>query len=154
MRCQKCTGNLLMGEDGPYCLQCGYRPTIAPVQPTEKYCVVTQSFESSFLEEYLKEIEETTEKARQALREKKGFRRMLEDLWYKEGLADKFTLRHLVLVECYSLLDDDAVEKLENGKAFNFFDRYPFATVLNEFHGKIGGHPFSRNTIDLALTLL
>ncbi len=143
-----------MGEDGLYCLQCGCRPTIAPVQPTEKHCAVTQSFESIFLEEYLREIEEATEKAKQALREKKGFRRMLEELWYKEGLADKLTSRHLTLVECYSLLDYDAVGKLENGKAFSFLDRYSFATALNESHGKVGGHPFSRNTTDLALKLV
>ena len=34
--CPKCRGRLVAEEDGPYCLCCGWRPTISSVQPERR----------------------------------------------------------------------------------------------------------------------
>ena len=126
----------MLQDDGPYCLQCGWRPSPTVLVEDKPHPVkkrVVWQFEArllpALLQEYLIETDQATEKARQALRQKKDFEQMLRRLWNDEGFAEKITWRFLATLECYCVLGEKATERListlDKLKTLQHLDRYP-----------------------------
>lgn len=156
MSCPKCGGNLLGKSDDFYCLQCGWRPGIKTLQQIERNRVRTVSpvpFEG-LVEEYLNETNNATEKAKHLLYERKDFIRMLEHLWHQENLAQRFTMKHFMLLECYSAFDVEIADKLQDLESVKFLSRYRLDMALNRPHRLIGGRSFSAKVTDLALKMV
>lgn len=157
MRCPKCDGNILEDPDDPYCLQCGCR-TFSPVYPPAKrhrnQCIPKERFKGGLLEEYLNETLEETEKVKCFLRQHLRVRHMLDDLWHKDKLAQSFTLRHAILLDCYSALGENACELLEHLNTRRFLDRYSLLISFNELPRPHGGRRWDARTIDLAIKLV
>ena len=157
MRCPKCEGNILEDLNGPYCLQCGCR-TFSPVYPPAKrhrnQCMPNERFKGGLLEEYLSETLEETEKVKHFLCRHVGVRHILDDLWHKDKLAQSFTLRHVILLDCYSALGENAGELLEHLNTLRYLDRYSLLSFLNTLPKPQGGRRWSARTIDLTIKLL
>ena len=161
MRCPKCGGNLLEDTDGPYCLQCGCRPSNQSYPlakrhrnrhiPNERF---NGALKAALLEGCLSETQEETEKVKRFLCRHVGLRRVLDDLWHKDNLAQSFTLRHVVLLDCYSALGENACELPEHLNTLRYLDRYSLLTFLNTLPRPNGGRRWSVRTIDLAIKLL
>lgn len=66
----------------------------------------------SLVEEYLNETNKATEKAKHLLHERKDLIRMIEHLRRQENLAQRFTMKHFMPLECYSAFDVEIADKL------------------------------------------
>ena len=157
MRCEKCGGNILKDTEGPYCFQCGRRPSNPAYLPAKKHrnqYIHNRQFEGVLEEEYLIETNEETEKVKLLLRQHPGVRQMLEDVWQSEKLADNLTLRHMVLLDCYSVVAKNDCELLERINTLRYLDRHSLFSFLNTLPRPHGGRRWDTRTIDLAIKLL
>lgn len=158
MSCPRCGGNLLGKGDGCCCLQCGWRPCSKILQQIERKpnrvrVASVVPFEG-LVEEYLNDTNDATEKAKRLLSEKKDVVRILEHVWHQPNLAQKFTLKHLALLECYSAFGEGINQKLQNLESFKFLRHFRLDAVLGRSHGLIGGRPTSAKVVDLALKMV
>lgn len=157
MRCRKCGGNILKDPDGSYCLQCGcctFSPVYLPAERHHNQHIPNEWFKEVLLEEYLSEIQEETDKVKRLLCRHVRALHLLEDLWHGDKLAQSFTLRHVILLDCYSALGENAGELLEHLNTRRYLDRYSLLTFLNKLPRPHGGRRWSARTIDLAIKLL
>ena len=162
MRCHRC-GGVILQDDSPYCLQCGWRPSPTVLVEDKPYPVkkrVAWQFHRllpALLEEYLIETDQATEKARQALQQKKDFEQTLRSLWNDEGFAEKITWRFLATLECYCVLGEKAAERListmDKLKTLQHLDRYPLDRWLKGGRRLKGGRPWNTRVFDLAIKL-
>lgn len=156
-QCPKCRGIILADSEGLYCLQCGWRPTIMVSQPVQRHRQtrkLSRQFKLTLLEEYLNETSEAVHKAKKWFREHQEFRAFLEHLWREDNLAEKFTLKHLALMELWSLTGDVAIESLEKSSILTFLDRFSFAARINRESRKAGHRGPNTRTLDIAVKLV
>jgi hypothetical protein len=106
------------------------------------------------VEEYLNETNDATEKTRRILSEKKDFVKILEDFWHQQNLAQRFTLEHLVLLECYSTFDEEIDSKLQRLESIKLLRHFRLDEVLGRSRRLIGGRPTGTKVIDLALKMV
>lgn len=157
MRCVRCEGNILEDLEGPYCLQCGWRPNNPVYLRAKRHRnqhIHNKQFEGLLVEEYLIKTNEETEKVKLLLRQHPGVRQMLEDVWQREKLAENLTLRHMVLLNCYSVVTENDCEVLEYINALRYLDRHSLLTYFNTLPRPRGGRRWDARTIDLAIKLL
>lgn len=157
MQCVKCGGKILEDVDGPYCLQCGWRPSNPAYLPTKRHRnqhIHNKQFEGMLLEEYLSETMEESEKVKLFLRRHAGVRHILEDVWQNENLAENITLRHIVRLDCYSVVGENDCAVLEHLNAMRYLDRHSLLSFLTTLPRSHGGRRWDARTIDLAIKLL
>lgn len=157
MWCPKCGGSVLADYNDFFCLQCGWRPNVGVLLPAKKHCVrkkFTPQFNAILLEEYLQETSDATEKLKRNLHERKEFRKMLEHLWRQEDLAQRITLAHVALAECYSAFGVKTAERLENLESFKYLQRFSLDRFINRSRKPTGGRPLSAKITDLSLKLV
>ena len=158
MSCLRCGGNLLGKGDDCYCLQCGWRPGSEILQRIERksnrVMAVSVVPLEGLVEEYLNETNDATQKAKRLLSDKKGLVKILEHFWHQHNLAQRFTLQHLALLECFSILDEELDNKLEQLESFKVLRHFRLDGVLGTSHRPTGGRPTSTKVIDLALKMV
>lgn len=125
-----------------------------PVQRHRQTRKLSRQFRLTLLEEYLSETSEAVHKAKEWLHEHQEFRAFLEHLWREDNLSEKFTLKHLALMELWCLVGDEAIESLENSSILSFLDRFSFAARINTGSRKAGHRGPNTRTLDIAVKLM
>jgi len=156
--CPRCGGSLLGKGDDCCCLQCDWRPGHKILQQIERkpnrVRVASVVPLEGLVEEYLNDTNDATEKAKRLLSGKKDIVRILEHVWHQQNLAQKFTLKHIALLECYSTFDEEINQELQNLESFKLLKHFRLDAVLGRSHRLIGGRPTSAKVIDLALKMV